>query len=140
MHTLGGFRAHACASLPIFAAIQLHSNLLCCVMISYPLAPGWTAGGEFLQQCTRNMKQQLKRSSWSSWLPSITRNSLTFAAASFSSSVLCTLFALYSTPVFTSVYQVRISTALVTCRKNTSRSHYRSTLNKLSSLPASKVR
>eukprot|EP00752_Nemacystus_decipiens_P008625 g7702.t1 len=41
-----------------------------------------------------------------SWLPSLTKNSLAFGAASFASSVLCTLFSLYVTPVFTSVYQI----------------------------------
>lgn len=41
-----------------------------------------------------------------SWLPSLTTNALAFGAASFASSVLCTLFFLYNTPVFTSVYQV----------------------------------
>eukprot|EP00903_Cladosiphon_okamuranus_P018115 g16670.t1 len=44
--------------------------------------------------------------SGSSWLPSLTTNALTFGAASFASSVLCSLFFLYSTPVFTSVYQI----------------------------------
>ncbi|CAM9856807.1 unnamed protein product [Scytosiphon promiscuus] len=41
-----------------------------------------------------------------SWLPSLTTNALAFGAASFASSVLCTLFSLYVTPVFTSVYQI----------------------------------
>lgn len=42
-----------------------------------------------------------------SWLPSLTTNALAFGAASFASSVLCTLFSMYVTPVFTSVYQAR---------------------------------
>ncbi|CAM9507886.1 unnamed protein product [Ectocarpus sp. 12 AP-2014] len=42
----------------------------------------------------------------SSWLPSLTTNALAFGAASFASSVLCTLFSLYVTPVFTSVYKI----------------------------------
>lgn len=43
--------------------------------------------------------------SWS-WLPSLSTNALAFGAASFSSSVLCTLYSLYVTDVFTSVYKV----------------------------------
>lgn len=49
-----------------------------------------------------------------SLLPSLTANSLTFGAANFSSSVLCTLFAMYVTPVFTSVYQVMPTACVVT--------------------------
>eukprot|EP00904_Undaria_pinnatifida_P006719 jgi/Undpi1/3177/HiC_scaffold_15.g06551.m1 len=37
----------------------------------------------------------------------MTTNALAFGAASFASSVLCTLFSMYVTPVFTSVYQAR---------------------------------
>lgn len=55
------------------------------------------------------MAQAPRSSQWLrwSWLPSLTNNALAFGAASFSSSVLCTLNALYVTPVFTSVYQAR---------------------------------
>lgn len=45
-----------------------------------------------------------RRSKWR-WLPSLTPNSIAFGTASFSSSVLCTLFSLYVTPVFTSIHQ-----------------------------------
>lgn len=51
----------------------------------------------------------------SSWLPSLTTNALAFGAASFASSVLCTLFSLYVTPVFTSVYQVKRDSANCSC-------------------------
>ncbi|CAM9532638.1 unnamed protein product, partial [Choristocarpus tenellus] len=41
-----------------------------------------------------------------SWLPVLTPNSVAFGTTSFSASVLITLFGLYNTDIFTSVYKI----------------------------------